>query len=360
MAGPHTNDLELGVNNGLQQNIARHQAATKPKPISQRRLNFEAKRPRVLLECIAEATGVFFYVFPGIASVASFTLHGKTALGVTAFGSLFQIGWAFAIGVAISIITCGPISGGHFNPAITICFALWQSFSWKKVPHYILSQIFGAFVAGLLVMGVYWPQIHAFAAQNIAKHGTAIYNGGAASIFCPFPNPEQTNLGYIFFLEFFVDSFVGTVVWACLDPSNPFVSPTSVPFTIGLAYATMIWGFAANSISTNLARDLGTRIVAAIFFGREAFGYMDYCWIALLVNVPATVAGTAYYEFVMKDSLRSVQDGCGRCEAGWELNTIRVSKKGRRGGDQSRNESQNWDEDGNGNENENRKLETST
>lgn len=61
-------------------------------------------------------------VYPGIASQASFFLN-KTE---PAFGSIFQIGWAYAIGIAFAIIVCGPTSGGHFNPAITICFAVWQ------------------------------------------------------------------------------------------------------------------------------------------------------------------------------------------------------------------------------------------
>lgn len=74
------------------------------------------------------------------------------------------------------------------------------------------------------------------------------------------------NLGYLFLTEFFVDSFIGLVIWANLDPANLFVSPVSAPFAIGLAYATMVWGFADIAISTNLARDLGTRIVAAILW----------------------------------------------------------------------------------------------
>lgn len=56
----------------------------------------------------------------------------------------------------------------------------------------------------------------------------------------------------------------------------------------------MVWGFADITISTNLARDLGTRIVAAIFYGREAFTYMGYAPIAILVNIPATLFATAY------------------------------------------------------------------
>jgi glycerol uptake facilitator-like aquaporin len=311
-----TSDLEIGVTDALQRHVIRQVAAH--KPISQRKLSFEARRPRILQECMAEAIGVFFYVFPGIASVASFTLHGTSPLGVTAFGSIFQIGWAFAMGIALAIITCGPTSGAHFNPAITICFAIWQGFPWKKVPCYIASQIFGAFIAGLLLIGVYWPKISAYKEANLAEHGTAVFNGGAASILCSFPNPNQTNLGYLFMLEFCVDSFIGIVISACLDPANPIVSSTSVPYTIGLAYANIIWGFATNTISTNLARDLGTRVVAAIFFGSEAFSYMNYSWIAIVVNVPATIFATTCYEFLMRDSLLTIAKGQGQHEDGTE------------------------------------------
>lgn len=118
-----------------------------------------------------------------------------------------------------------------------------------------------------------------------------------------------SNLGYLFLTEFFVDSYIGIVIWACLDPANPFVGPTSAPFAIGLAYAAMVWGFADITISTNLARDLGTRIVAAIFFGGEAFSYLNYSWIAILVNVPATLFATGYYEFLMRDSLSKIGKG---------------------------------------------------
>jgi glycerol uptake facilitator-like aquaporin len=143
-------------------------------------------------------------VYPGIASTAAFFLNETNP----AFGSLFQIGWAYAIGIAFAIITCAPTSGGHFNPAITICFATWQGFPWKKVPYYIFAQVFGAFVAGMLLMGQYWEQISAFKAASEAKGLGTVYNGGPASILCTFPGATQNNQGFIFLIEFFVDSFI--------------------------------------------------------------------------------------------------------------------------------------------------------
>lgn len=103
------------------------------------------------------------------------------------------------------------------------------------------------------------------------------------------------------------DIISSIVIWSVLDPANPFVTPASAPFVIGLAYANMVWGFANVTISTNLARDLGTRIVAAIFYGGDAFD--SYSAIAILVNVPATLFATLVYEIVLRDSFAIIAKG---------------------------------------------------
>jgi hypothetical protein len=69
----------------------------------------------------------------------------------------------------------------------------------------------------------------------------------------------------------------------------------------------MIWGFANVTISTNLARDLGTRIVSAIFYGGDAFN--RYAPIGILVNIPATLFATTVYEIVLRDSFAIIAKG---------------------------------------------------
>lgn len=54
-------DLEIGISEAIRRHVSRHVVPS--KPISQRTLIFESKRPRWLRECVAEATGVFFYVY---------------------------------------------------------------------------------------------------------------------------------------------------------------------------------------------------------------------------------------------------------------------------------------------------------
>lgn len=96
----------------------------------------------------------------------------------------------------------------------------------------------------------------------------------------------------------------------------------------------MVWGFANVTISTNLARDLGTRIVAAIFFGGDAFN--RYSPIAILVNIPATILATAYYELVLRDSIPRIAKGHGQHEEGEEglvrhLTKVRTIEQGMAG-----------------------------
>ncbi|CAK4031703.1 aquaporin [Lecanosticta acicola] len=317
----HTDEMELGTTEAIRNHYERK--VVSPVPISQRRLNFEHSRPRFLRECIAEATGTFFYVFPGVATIAAMTTKDFSPT----FGNILTIGLAFGFGIVFAIITCAPVSGGHFNPAISVAFATFQGFPWRKVPHYVISQIIGSFIAGLLVMGMYHQQIEVLVAETIKAGKPLITSGSPASILVSLPADNQT-LGYLFLVEWFVDSFIAVIIWACLDPANPFIAPSSVPFVIGLGYAVTTWGFGGLTITQNMARGLGCRLVAAIFYGPGDFTYKYYSWIAILVNVPATVFGGAYYELVMRDSLQTLGAGAARYEGEEEDLALHLSKTG--------------------------------
>jgi glycerol uptake facilitator-like aquaporin len=84
-------------------------------------------------------------------------------------------------------------------------------FPWSKVPRYIFAQILGSFLAGLLLVGQYHPQLTALAVAVRAKGLSANSLGGPGSVLCSFPAATQTNYGYLFLTEFFVDSFIGYV-----------------------------------------------------------------------------------------------------------------------------------------------------
>ena len=300
-----TGDLELGVTEATQQHVSRRVA--RAPPASPARLAWERKRPQWLREMIAEALGVAMYVMPGVAATAAqITAIFQQSLESTAppaatIGSVLSVGFAFGFGIAFAIIVGAPVSGGHFNPAITLSFVIFQGFPVRKAARYLLAQICGAIISGLLVYAFYKDTFDLLIAGGIP--GTDFIQ-----VFCAYPK-EYQSLGFLFVQEFFVDAFIGFVIWAVLDPANPFVSPSAAPFIIGLAYTACVAGTGSNTLSTNLARDLGTRIVAAGFFGKSAFTYRKYSPIGILVNIPATLFAVSFYEFVFKDTIVAIKDG---------------------------------------------------
>jgi aquaporin Z len=60
-----------------------------------------------------------------------------------------------ALVVLAMIYSLGPISGAHFNPAVTLAFAIRGNFPWARVPGYCLAQLLGAVLAALLLRALF-------------------------------------------------------------------------------------------------------------------------------------------------------------------------------------------------------------
>jgi len=258
-----------------------------------------------LIECLAEAMGVFFYVWTGVGANVSFIL---TNLGKQpGLGSLFQVGAGYGIGIVLALTVNVATSGGHINPCVTIAFAMFRGFPWKKVPQYIISQILGAYIACLVIYLQYKDVIQELETGLIqaGAFDTIMFTpNGIAGAFALYANPTKP-LGLVFWNEFVTDFLLALVIWACLDPSNFIASPVSAPWIIGMAYAAAIWGYAPANIAANSARDIGARLMAMTIWGRQAAGG-PYAAIAALTNIPATLLGAIVYELLHWDGSRVV------------------------------------------------------
>jgi MIP family channel proteins len=95
---------------------------------------------RLSHRCIAEALGTFAIVFFGCGSIA--LIHGQLA-GL-------PINLIFGLTVGTMIYALGHISAAHFNPAVTIGFAVSKRFPWRDVLPYIVAQVIGAIAASVL------------------------------------------------------------------------------------------------------------------------------------------------------------------------------------------------------------------
>jgi glycerol uptake facilitator-like aquaporin len=67
------------------------------------------------------------------------------------------------------------------------------------VPRYIFAQIFGSFLAGLILVGQYHPQLTLLAAKFRPKGLSPNSLGGLGSVPSSFPAATETNYGYLFF-----------------------------------------------------------------------------------------------------------------------------------------------------------------
>lgn len=93
--------------------------------------------PRLPARMGAEALGTFILVFGGC---------GTAILAGYEVGHL-GIALAFGLSVVVGAYAFGPISGGHFNPAVTLGLATAGRFPWRQTGAYIVAQVVGGIVA---------------------------------------------------------------------------------------------------------------------------------------------------------------------------------------------------------------------
>ncbi|KAI3945597.1 hypothetical protein MKW92_032564 [Papaver armeniacum] len=93
---------------------------------------------------IAEFLGTYFVIFAGCGSVAVNKIYGSVSfLGIC-------ITWGLI--VMVMVYSVGHISGAHFNPAVTITFAIFRRFPWLEVIPYIIAQVLGSLAASCTLL----------------------------------------------------------------------------------------------------------------------------------------------------------------------------------------------------------------
>jgi glycerol uptake facilitator-like aquaporin len=130
---------------------------------------------------------------------------------------------ATGAGLVALILTFGPISGAHFNPAVTVADASQGGLPWREVPAYLLAQVGGAF-GGVAVAHFMFEQPALFFASRHERSG-----------------PAQL-----------VSEFVATfgllaVIWGCVRRR-----PAAVPFAVG-SYITAAYWFTSSTSFANPA-----------------------------------------------------------------------------------------------------------
>jgi MIP family channel proteins len=185
--------------------------------------------------CVAEAIGTFGFFFIGFSGIA-LSVTQPTQIGSVA------VAVGFGLGLALMIFAFGHVSGGHFNPAVTVGLIVGRQFPAREAIGYWVAQMAGGSVAAATVIATF---------GDIVKDHLATAPGPGIS--------ETTAL----VLEIVVTALFVIVISAVATDRAPW-SGTLAPVAIGgfIATAAMVIGPASGG-SFNPARSLAPALFAS-------------------------------------------------------------------------------------------------
>jgi glycerol uptake facilitator protein len=253
-------------------------------------------KPTLVAELIAEFLGTFVLILLGDGVVAMVVLFPTNNPGETIHGGFTNITFGWGLAVTMGIYIAGKISGAHLNPAVSLAFAVFRGFPWRKVLPYSLAQTAGAFVAAAVV---YWNYLPAFHQVDPQLQRTA----GVFTTFPAFPGLPQAG---------FLDQFIGTsllvlLIFAIIDEFNVPPGANLAPLLIGLVVVAIGISFGGmHGYAINPARDFGPRLFTVIA-GFRNNGLTDgsrVWWIPVAAPLLGGLAGAGVWDFGIRRFLR--------------------------------------------------------
>ncbi len=222
----------------------------------------------------AEFLGTFGLVFGGCGSAvlaATFLNDDGVQLGIGFVG----VALAFGLTVLTGAYAFGHVSGGHFNPAVTVGLAVARRFAWKGVLPYVVTQV----VAGTLAALVLYLIASGRSGFSASESGFASNGYGAHS-------PGGYGLGAALLTEIVMTAAFLYVILGATDDRAP---KGFAPIAIGLALTLIhLISIPVTNTSVNPARS----IAVAWFAGGAALSQLWLFIVAPLVG--AAIAGASY------------------------------------------------------------------
>ncbi|MCU1574444.1 MAG: hypothetical protein JWO93_2526 [Micrococcaceae bacterium] len=239
-----------------------------------------------------EALGSFLLIFAGLG-IALFNGAGNQ--------TSVPVGFGFGLALMAALIAFGHISGGHFNPVVSVASALAGRIKWLHTLWYVLAHVVGGILAGLilfLLLNIF-PAVTSGTGSVTARTLFSSLSNGYAE-----HSPSQIPLAGALLIEVVATAvFAAVVLGATQARANRALSPVG----IGLAYAVLITvALPLTNASLNPARSLAT-----VFFAESwAPGQLWLFWVAPLLG--AALAGLVYRAFAAPENRSSssvVADG---------------------------------------------------
>jgi glycerol uptake facilitator protein len=258
-------------------------------------------------QCFAEFIGTFIVILVGDGAVAAAVLSNS----IDGWG--VAVMWGLAITFAIYV--AGPVSGAHFNPAVTIAMTVYRDFPRRRIIPYIVSQIAGAFTGAACVYAFwsgFWP-------GTLEKLGVEVGAPGSQKLMmifsCFYPNPggigvdasamARVSTSGAFFIEAVLTMFLLLMIFALTETDNPGLPQAGLgPIFIGLTVTAIVGiGGPLTMDAVNPVRDFGPRLFAYVAgFGRIAFPGPrgNEWWLYIVAPIVGGLIGPAVYRYLVR------------------------------------------------------------
>jgi aquaporin Z len=230
----------------------------------------------------AEFLGTFVLVLGGTGSavLAAKIIDPNTGSNELGIGIL-GVSLAFGLTVLVMAYGVGHISGGHFNPAVTIGLVVGKRFDVKDAIPYIVTQVVAAIVASATVLAI--------AAGQEGASADAIREGGLAANGYGDLSPQGYSLGAGLIAEIVLTAVFVIIIMGITSRKAP---KGFAGAAIGLALTLIhLISIPVTNTSVNPARSTGPALLA----GGEYLGQLWMFWVAPIVG---GIIGALIYRFV--------------------------------------------------------------
>ncbi len=219
----------------------------------------------------AEFFGTFWLVFGGCGSAVLAAAYPELGIGFAG------VALAFGLTVLTMAYAVGHISGGHFNPAVSVGLFVGGRFDGKDLLPYIVSQVIGAVAAAAVLYLIASGKAGFDAAAGFASNGYGEHS------------PDGYSLTAALLIEVVLTVFFLIIIMGATDKRAP---AGFAPIAIGLALTLVhLISIPVTNTSVNPARSTGV----ALFQGSWAIGQLWLFWVAPIIG---GAIGAAIYRFI--------------------------------------------------------------
>lgn len=232
----------------------------------------------------AEFFGTAIMVMLGNGSVADVELKGTK--GYHSGWITISLGYGFA--VLIPALMFGYLSGGQFNPAMTIGLVVGGAFPASEMLPYICAQFLGAIVGQLIVVLCFYPHYR--------------LTDNSESQLATFSTTSASNSKFNGAVNEFFGTFILVFSAMAITHTNYFVHGNQGAGYIGIGLLVMVLvaSFGGpTGPALNPARDLGPRLVYQFLpFTKKGTAHWDYALVPVLAPILAGIAGVLLYKVI--------------------------------------------------------------